>query len=59
MQYILVEGDVIAVNTYASYSIELNVIGAKVRYKPQLLSEGGFMTIFAQHLVAIIGGWLL
>ena len=41
MQYILVKGDVIEVNPYASsYSIELNVFGLNVRYKLWHLSEG-------------------
>ena len=42
MQYISAKGDIIDVNLFkqSSYSIELNVFGSKVTYKPWHLSEG-------------------
>ena len=45
MQYISVKGGIIEVIikiiTQSSYSIELNVFGSMVRYKPWHLSEDG------------------
>ena len=51
MQYISVKGDVIEVNPYAIYlSMELNRFGSTTS---GVYSRAVFMTVFAQHTVAI------
>ena len=55
MQYVLVKGDVSEVNSYAIQIFHrVNVFGSKGQ-----IQAGAFMTVFAQHSVAIIRGWLL
>ena len=55
MQYVLMKGDVIEVNSYA---IQLFHRVKCIWFKGQI-QAGVFMTVFAQHPVAIIRGWLL
>ena len=40
----------------SSYSLEFNVSGIKVRYKPGRLFEGDVSTVFALHPEAIMHG---